>query len=87
MRSRVKSDFLVAQPSFLSGLARLLDLYCLFNSYNSSSSGQEADYKAMLADWKAVGQDIEDAMSQFASMYSPAQFASHEEERSLAARR
>lgn len=83
MRSRVKSDFLFAEPSVLSGVARLLDLYCLFDSYNASLSGREADYKAMLADWCVVGQDIEDAMLQFNSMY----LAEHKEEQCLAERR
>ncbi len=62
---RVRSDFLFATPSFVSGAARLLDLYCLFDSYNSSSTEREADYRAILSDWRVVGQDILSAMREF----------------------
>ena len=52
-------------PSFLSGAARSLDLYCLFDSYNSSSTEREADCRAILSDWRVVGQDILSAMREF----------------------
>ncbi len=67
MRSRFKSDFLFAGPSFVSGAARLLDWYGLYDRYNTSGSGSEADYKALLSDWCIVGQDIQDAMDVFES--------------------
>jgi hypothetical protein len=67
MSSRVKSDFLVATPTFASGVGRLLDWYALYDSYNVSRNGQEADAKAMYADWRIVGQDINDAMLEFSS--------------------
>ena len=63
--NKARSDFLFAMPSFVSGAARLLDLYCLYDSYNSSSTEREADYKAALSDWCVVGQDILAAMKQF----------------------
>jgi hypothetical protein len=62
MINKIKSDFLVATPSFASGAGRLLDWYGLYDSYNVSRSGQEADAKAMFADWRVVGEDINDAM-------------------------
>jgi hypothetical protein len=65
MHSRVTSDFLVAQPSFVSGVARLLDLYGFYDAYNTSRTVGEADYKALLSDWCIVGQDIQDAMTAF----------------------
>jgi hypothetical protein len=65
MHSRVTSDFLVAQPSFVSGVARLFDLYGLYDAYNMSRTAGEADYKALLSDWCIVGQDIQDAMTAF----------------------
>lgn len=67
MHSKSTSDFLFAGPSLVSGASRLLDLYCLFDVYNTSPSGAEADYKAMLADWCAVGQDIRSAITAFES--------------------
>lgn len=63
--NRTRSDFLFARPSFVSGAARLLDLYSLYDFYNNSSTEREADYKAVLSDWRVVGQDILAAMTQF----------------------
>ncbi|MBI1739602.1 MAG: hypothetical protein HYR57_01780 [Candidatus Koribacter versatilis] len=69
--NKARSGFLFAMPSFVSGAARLLDLYCLYDSYNSSSTEREADYKAMLSDWRIVGQDILCAMKQFERSLPP----------------
>jgi len=65
MINKIKSDFLVATPSFASGTGRLLDWYGLYDSYNVSSSGQEADAKAMFADWRMVGEDLNNALLEF----------------------
>lgn len=65
--NKTRSDFLFARPSFVSGAARLLDLYCLYDLYNNSPTEREADYKAALSDWRVVGQDILIAMRQFDS--------------------
>lgn len=59
---RIPSDFLVARPSFASGFARLVDFGCTFDAYNRSTTPEEADTRAMLADWIAVGFDIVDAL-------------------------
>ena len=52
------SDFLFARPSALSGVSRTLDLGGIFDSYNESSNGLEADAKAMFADWCSVGDSL-----------------------------
>ncbi len=65
MSEKIKSDFLVAAPSFASGAGRLLDWYGLYDLYNVSRNGQEADAKAMFSDWRVVGEDINDAMLEF----------------------
>jgi hypothetical protein len=65
MNRKVKSDFLFAQPSFASGVARVLDLWGQFDAYNASSTPDEADAKAIAADWFVVGQDIIDAVEQY----------------------
>jgi hypothetical protein len=65
MVNKLKSDFLVAAPSFASGAGRLLDWYGLYDSYNVSRDGREADTKAMFADWRMVGEDLNDAMVEF----------------------
>jgi hypothetical protein len=64
MNKRVSSSFLFAQPSFLSGVARTLDLWGQFDDYNSSETGADADFNALAADWLVVGQDLADAIEQ-----------------------
>jgi hypothetical protein len=54
----LRSDFLVAAPGALFGLARLLDFGATFDAYNGSTSVAEADIKALLCDWHIVGQDL-----------------------------
>jgi hypothetical protein len=67
MVKRIQSDFLIAAASFASGAGRLLDWYGLYDLYNVSADGQQADAKAMFADWRLVGEDISDAMQEFES--------------------
>jgi hypothetical protein len=62
MSDKVKTDFLVSDPSFVSGMGRLLDWYGQFDRYNYSRNEKEADTKAMYADWRMVGDEIFDAM-------------------------
>ena len=59
------SDFLIARPRRLYGLARLLDLFGLFDLYNQSSNPPEADARATFSDWAMVGRDIRDAVESF----------------------
>lgn len=61
MNRKVQSDFLFAQPGSLSGVARAMDLWGQFDDYNRSETPEEADAKAIAADWLVVGQDISDA--------------------------
>jgi hypothetical protein len=65
MSEKLKSDFLVASPSYASGVGRLMDWYGLYDLYNISRNGNEADAKAIYSDWPIVGQDIRDAMVKF----------------------
>lgn len=53
-----KSTFLFARPSFIEGLARVMDLGSTMQIYNNSKSEKEADIKALKKDWEAVGEDI-----------------------------
>jgi hypothetical protein len=63
MESKVQSGFLFADPSFMSGAARVIDLWGQFDDYNGSDTTAEADAKALAADWLVVGQDIGDAIT------------------------
>lgn len=59
------SDFLFARPSFWSGIARTLDMWGVFDEYNSSPLGSLADYRALRSDWRAVGDDLTSAIKAF----------------------
>jgi len=62
-----QTDFLVASPSFWSGMARVLDLGCTLPSYHMSETPEEADSRAIASDWANVGKDILAAMKEFAN--------------------
>jgi len=62
---KVKSGFFFADPSFASGVARTLDLWGQFDAYNESDSVDEADGKAIAADWLVVGQDLQAAIEHY----------------------
>ena len=59
------SNLLFASPSFLDGFARVLDLGGTFIEFNRSVTPAQADFFAMLADWRAVGQDMQTALEAF----------------------
>ena len=61
-----ESDFLFARPSFIEGMARLLDLGATLQEYNRSITPIEADARALYNDFRAVGEDMKRAMTQFA---------------------
>lgn len=53
---------LFARPSFLEGFARLFDLGNNLNQYNECRFPDDADVRAMRADWEAVGDDLRAAI-------------------------
>ena len=55
MLKKYRSDFLFAQPSFLSGAARVLDMASGFDDYNSA---EDPDSMAIAADWCVIGDDL-----------------------------
>jgi hypothetical protein len=67
MSNKVKSGFLYADPSFLSGFGRTLDLHGLYDAYNISATPLEADARALAADWIVTGQDLQDTIDEFQS--------------------
>ena len=56
--SFARTDFLVAQPSFWSGVGRTIDLAGAFDDYIRSATPAIADAKALYADWRVIGQDL-----------------------------
>ena len=59
----MRTDYLFATPSFLSGVARLLDLSGRSGVYNDSDDEALADARAVYSDWRMVGQDLAGAMT------------------------
>ena len=57
------SDFLFARPSYLTGVARILDLGGQFDAYNVSRTPAEADVRAIMSDWAMVGLDLNRAVA------------------------
>lgn len=61
----MRPDFLFAMPSWLTGASRSLDLAGQFDEYNESPAGEQADAKALFADWRVVGESIFEALMVF----------------------
>ena len=59
----MRTDFLFAEPSYLTGLSRLLDLRGSLDRYNVSRTPLEADLRALRSDWAVVKQDLNIAVS------------------------
>jgi len=64
-KKNISSDFLVARPSAVSGIARFFDFGATFDEYNSSRTTDEADANSMYADWAVVGDSIRSAACRF----------------------
>lgn len=54
-----------ARPSFLEGIARLMDFGNSLNEYKSYPSGVEADHAALAKDWAMIGLDFRNATAEF----------------------
>ncbi|MCL4549777.1 MAG: hypothetical protein M1495_14540 [Bacteroidetes bacterium] len=59
---------LFAEPSFIEGMSRVLDLGNTLREYNESLSPKEADSQAIFADWSAIGRDIHDAILEISKL-------------------
>jgi hypothetical protein len=68
-RTYYLSSFLFATPTWKEGAGRLLDFGDSLTEYNTCRTPDEADLLAMWLDWRAVGQDLRDAMIAFTTNY------------------
>jgi hypothetical protein len=59
------TDYLFAMPTFLSGMGRSLDIGGQFDEYNFAETPEETDAIAIYTDFRAVGEDLMSACSQF----------------------
>ena len=60
------SEFLFARPSFIEGMARILDLGGTLQEYNKSRNAAEADAIALTNDARAIGNDLRRAVAEIA---------------------
>jgi hypothetical protein len=58
-----RTDFLFANPTFIGGLASVLDLGSTMVVYNESPSIKVADVRAMESDWRVTGEDLKASMA------------------------
>lgn len=63
----LQSDYLFARPSFVEGVARMLDVSSSMNTYNTFPTGDEADARAVYQDWRALAHDVRVALEQLRS--------------------
>jgi len=56
------SDFLFARPSFVGGMASVLDLGATMVVYNEAPT-PDADVRAMRSDWEVCGNDLRAAFN------------------------
>jgi hypothetical protein len=63
------SDYLFAQPSFLSGMARIFDFSGSLSEYNAMPTDQEADELAMAVDRDALEGDYRAAFEALLDEY------------------
>ena len=59
------SFFLFARPSFLTGIARLLDFGGTLKIYNEYDIPDNADMRAFAEDWRALGLDFSKALERY----------------------
>ncbi len=60
--SHFRTSYLLPTPSFLSGMARTLDLMGMLDDPPTGKEGKQMDALAIRKDWIATGYDLEDAM-------------------------
>ena len=58
-----RSGRLFATPSFITGVAKAIDLGATFDEYNADVTPEEADFYSLLSDWCAVGDDLRFAIT------------------------
>lgn len=67
-----RTDFLFADNSFLIGMSQAIDLGATRKNrtYNFSVSSEEADQKALQADWYVIGQNMKEAYEKVTNNYA-----------------
>ena len=58
-----RTDFLFSRTGFLTGVGSVFNLAGNYYRFNSAESPEEADRRALAADWGVVGQDMATALA------------------------
>lgn len=58
----IQTDFLTASSGFTTGMGSVMGIAGNFYGFNYSATPQEADTRALRADWVMVGKDLSDVM-------------------------
>ena len=61
----VRTSRLFAMPSFIRGIARVLDMGSTLNKYNDSPNGDTADCRALQDDWCQIGDELRDVLETY----------------------
>jgi len=56
---------LFARPSFIGGIAQVLDMGATLNIYNCNDTGEEADREALFSDWAVIADEFLSAKREF----------------------
>ncbi|MDO6818679.1 hypothetical protein [Zobellia sp. 1_MG-2023] len=59
-KTEKRTDFLFPRRSYLTGVGSVLDIFATRKKFNTSKSGELADYKALAKDWEMVGEDFKE---------------------------
>ena len=65
IKFNTETECLYTATNFLRGFASVFNLYGNYYKFNTSSTPEEADQKAIKSDWEKVGSDIKEAKSKF----------------------
>lgn len=52
------SNFMSQKPNLISGISRVMDLGCTYNTFYIHDNSYKADKKMLKSDWTAIGADI-----------------------------
>ena len=67
--NKTKTFYLFAEPSFLEGFSRIIDLGDALSIYAYSDTAVHSDCLALKNDWMQVGVDITKAITIYESKY------------------
>jgi hypothetical protein len=57
-KNKYHSDFLFSTPTFINGIGSIINIAGNYYIFNYSETAEEADAKAIEADWGVIGQDL-----------------------------